>query len=52
MSLINCEVNPILTWSTNCLIVYIDVAHQDAIFKITERKLYFPVVTLSTEDDY
>ena len=51
MPLINCEVNLILTWSANCIIVYTDVANQGATFAITEIKLYVPVVTLSTQDN-
>ena len=48
--LINCEVNFILTWPSNCLAVYTNVANQCATFTITETKLYAPVVTLSTQD--
>ena len=44
--LINCEINFILTWSENCVIVYTDVANQNATFQITDTKLYVPVVTL------
>ena len=44
--LINCEINFILTWSKNCVIVYTDVANQNATFQITDTKLYVPVVTL------
>ena len=51
MSLINCEVNLIFTWSVNCVTVYTDVANQGAIFTITETKLYVPVVILSTQDN-
>ena len=51
MPLINCEVNLILTWSEKCVIVYTDVANQEATFAITETKLYVPVVTLSTQDN-
>ena len=51
MPLINCEINLILTWSANCVIVYTDVANQGATFTITETKLYVPVVTLSTQDN-
>ena len=51
MSLIICEVNLILTWSSNCVIVYTDVANQGATFRITETKLYVLVVTLSTQDN-
>ena len=48
MSLINCEINLILTWAENCVIVSTNVANQNATFAITETKLYVPVVTLST----
>ena len=51
MSLINCEINPILTWSTNCVIVSTNVANQNVTFEITETKLYVLVVTLSTKDN-
>ena len=44
MPLIKCEVNLILIWSANCVIVYTDIANQCAIFAITERKLYVPAV--------
>ena len=50
MHLINCETNLILAWSANCVMVYINVASQGTTFAITETKLYFPVVTLSTQD--
>ena len=46
MSLINCEINLILTWSTNCVIVNTNVANQSVIFVINETKLYVPVLTL------
>ena len=48
MSLINCEINLILTWPTICVIVSTNVANQNATFKITDTKLYVPVRTLST----
>ena len=51
MSLFNCEVNLILTWSANCVIVFPNVANQGITFTITGTKLYVPVVTLSTEDN-
>ena len=51
LPLINCEVNLILTWFANCVIVYTDVANQGSTFTITETKLYVSVVTLSTQDD-
>ena len=49
MLLANCEVNLILSWSANCVIVYTNVANQGATFAITEANLYVPVVTLSTQ---
>ena len=51
MPLINCETKLILTWSTNCIIIYTDAAIQGAAFAITEIKLYVPVVILSTQDN-
>ena len=51
LPLINCEVNLILTWSANCVIVSTNVADQNATFAITTTKLYVPVVTLSTQDN-
>ena len=51
MPLINCEVNLILTWSVNCVIIYTNVANQVPTFTITETNLYVPVVTLSSQDD-
>ena len=47
----NCEVNFILTWSANCIIIYTGVANKISTFTITEIKLYVPVVTLSTQDN-
>ena len=47
MPLINCEVNLILTWST-CVITNSTGAGR---FAITDIKLYFPVITLSTQDN-
>ena len=49
--LINCEIELILTWSTNCVIIYTDVNNQVPTFTITEANLYLPVVTLSTQDN-
>ena len=51
MPLINCEVNLILTWPANRVIVYTDVANQGVIFTTTETKLYATVVTLSPQDN-
>ena len=46
--LINCEVNLILTWSSTCVIT--NSAGSET-FKITDKKLHFPAVTLSTQDN-
>ena len=48
MPLINCEVNLILTWSPTCVI---SSATGETKFKITETKIYVPVVTLATQDN-
>ena len=64
--LINCEVELILTWFKNCVLidkltseadydvdpdVYEIGNPENAIFQITDTKLYVPVVTLSKEND-
>ena len=66
MRLINCEINLILTWFENFLLTSKATRDADtdanpavvAIFnsrnptsKITDTKLYVPVVTLSTENN-
>ena len=48
MLLINCEINVILTWSKDCVITN---SEGEGKFAITERKLYVPVATLSTQDN-
>ena len=59
---INCEVGLILTWSKNCVVVDITVRDTEdnnsntvspsvLEFKITDTKLYVPVVSLSKEND-
>ena len=48
MPLINCEVNLILTWSSTYVITDSNGAGT---FKISDKKLYVPVVTLSTEEN-
>ena len=64
--LINCEVELVLTWFKNCVlidkstreanyganpVVYEIANPEDATFKITDIKLFVPVVTLSKEND-
>ena len=51
MSLINCEVNLILTWSSSCVIDSTNNANEGATFTITNTRLYVPVVTLSTQEN-
>ena len=51
MPLINCEVELILNWSANCVIISTNVNNQVPTFTITETNLYVPVVTLSTQDN-
>ena len=59
---INCEVELILTWSKNCVLVDMTVRDTEdnnpnivsltgLEFKITDTKLYVPVVSLSNEND-
>ena len=48
MLLIYCKVNPILTWSKDCVITN---STGEGKFAITEAKLCVPVVTLSTKDN-
>ena len=51
MPLINREIELILDWSANCVIVYTNVNVQVPTFTITETNLCVPVVTLSTQDN-
>ena len=51
MSLINCEIILILTWSSNCVLIATAIQNQAATFEITDTKRYVPVVTLSTQEN-
>ena len=58
MPLINCKVEFSLKWIENCVLTIAELgANADATdadgatFKITDAKLYVPVVTLSAEDN-
>ena len=44
MPLTNCEVELILNWSVNCVIISTNVANQVLTFTITEANLYIPLV--------
>ena len=48
MSLINCEINLILTWYKDFVICS---ATGEIKFKIADTKLYVPVVTLSIKNN-
>ena len=48
MPLINCEVEVMLTSSKNCVIAN---SNRRGKFRITETRLYVPVVTLSAQDN-
>ena len=48
MPLVNCEINLILTWSEDCVI---SSTTGETKFKITDTKIYVPVVTLSVQDN-
>ena len=48
MSLINCEINLILTWPANFVIYE---SNRRTTFAITDTKLYVPAATLSTNDN-
>ena len=39
MPLINCELELILDWSANCIIIHTDVVNQVPTFTITETNL-------------
>ena len=51
MSLINCEINFILTWSNRYFLIDNPIAGQESTFTITDAKLYVTVVTLSAQDN-
>ena len=50
MPLLNCEINLTLTWSEHCVISNAP-ANQGTTFVTTDRKVYVPVLTLSTQDN-
>ena len=51
MSLINCEIILILTWSVNCFSFASTESNEVAAFPMTDTKLYVPVVILSIQDN-
>ena len=48
MRLINCEANVILTWPSPCATTN---STSVGTFKLTDTKLYVPVITFSTQDN-
>ena len=52
MPLVNCKVDLELTWHKDCVIYSADAAGNNVVsFKITDTKLYVPIVTLSTKNN-
>ena len=51
MPLTNCEVSLQFKWSKDCVLVAGTAANQNPNFKITDTKLYVPVVILSIQDN-
>ena len=51
MPWINCEVELILDWSANCVIIYTNVDNQVPTFTMTETNFYILVITLSTQNN-
>ena len=50
MPLINCEIELILNWSRNAVIISTNINNQVPTYTITDTNLYVHVVTLSTQD--
>ena len=51
MPLINCEIELILTWPRNCVIISTNISDHIPTLTISETNLYVPVVTLSSQDN-
>ena len=53
MPLVNCKIDLEWTWHKDCVLSSVDAAdaNNPALFKITDTKLYVPIVTLSTKDN-
>ena len=51
MTLISCEISFQLKWSKDCILVAGTATNQNPEFKITDTKLYVPIVTLSIQDN-
>ena len=51
MTLINYEINLILTWSEDCMLISGGIDNHVPKFAITDTKLYIPVATLLTKEN-
>ena len=51
MTLTNCEIILLLTWSESSFLVTCTAANQVPTFTVTDAKLYVPGVTLSTQNN-
>ena len=53
MTLINCKIHLELNWTEDCVLSSVDNDNNTnpTSFKITETKLYVPIVTLPTKDN-
>ena len=51
MSLSNCGINLILTWSTKCFIIDAPIVNRVLKFTITNSELFVPVAILSIQDN-
>ena len=50
MPLTNCKINLILNWSLNCFLVAGTLANQVSTIRITDPRLYIPLVILLIQD--
>ena len=51
ITLLNCEINLILTWFGHCFVIDDFVHNQVTKLTLTDTKIYVPIVTLSTGDN-
>ena len=51
LSLTDCEINSILIWSADCIIIDAPANNEVPTFALTDTKLYVLVVTLSTQNN-
>ena len=51
ISIINCKINLVLTWSARCFMINNPIAGREPTFAITYTKLSVSVLTISTQDN-